>query len=76
MRLGQTSGPGFSENSYFASPPQAAAYSLNVDVIKLLLERGADVNAQGPPYGSPLWAVGAAIKDYRCTPENIEQKTV
>jgi ankyrin repeat protein len=40
-----------------ASALQAASYGSNKDVVKILLEKGADVNCPSGPYGSSLHAV-------------------
>jgi ankyrin repeat domain-containing protein 50 len=44
----------------FATPLQAAAYTLDVDITQILLARNADANSSGPPFGSPLGALAAS----------------
>ena len=49
------------DGAHFASALQAASFYLQDDVVKLLLEKKADVNIGGGPYGNALLAAGAAL---------------
>ncbi|RDW58861.1 hypothetical protein BP6252_13337 [Coleophoma cylindrospora] len=49
--------------SKYRNPLQAAASSGNEPVVRLLLEKGAEVNAQGGQYGNALQAAAAAFGD-------------
>src|SRR5205814_3190342 len=42
---------------------QTASFSGNLEVVRLLLEKGAEVNAQGGHYGNPLQAAAVPARD-------------
>jgi ankyrin repeat protein len=62
---------------HFATALQAAAYHLEIETVRFLLDRGADITIQGPPFGNALFAAFAGTMtglELNPDPWSIERK--